>query len=150
MESSPAPGIVCIGCCVIIQNPEGHILLAKRKNSYKEGYFGLPGGRVEGAELLTDCALRELREETSLEAKHLEYVGVVREWQENFPEGGPNSFVHFIFVCKEWEGSPVTMEPEKAALWEWYSLDNLPDPILPGHLAGLKLLQSEETVQDLV
>lgn len=144
------PEIIFIGCCVIVQNDDGNILLAKRKNSYKEGYFGLPGGRVEGAERLTDCAIRELREETSIDAKQLEYVGVVREWQEDFPQGGPNSFVHFVFVCKEWEGSPTTMEPEKASLWEWYSVDNLPDPVLPGHYAAIHLLKNKENIQDLV
>lgn len=125
-------------------------MLAKRKNSYKDGYFGLPGGRVEGAELLTDCAIRELREETDLTAIHLEYLGVVREWQADFPQGGPNSFVHFVFVCREWEGSPMTMEPEKASMWEWYNIANLPDPVLPGHLAAIRLLQKEEKIQDLV
>jgi ADP-ribose pyrophosphatase YjhB (NUDIX family) len=139
-----------IGCCVIVQNEKGHILLAKRKNSYKAGFFGLPGGRVEGNELLTDCALRELREETSLHAVHLQYIGVVREWQPDFPGEHPDSFVHFVFLCKEWEGAPTTNEPDRAELWEWYDINNLPDPVVPGHFAGLKLLASNETVQDLV
>lgn len=150
MTTTLTPDNVFIGCCVIVQNEQGHILLAKRKNGYKEGYFGLPGGRVEGNELLTDCALRELREETDLAAIHLQYLGVVREWQTDFPTGAPNSFIHFVFLCKEWEGNPTTKEPDKAELWEWYSLDNLPDPVLPGHFAGLKILQSGEGIQDLV
>lgn len=139
-----------IGCCVIVQNEKGNILLSKRKNAYRAGYFGLPGGRVEGPELLTDCAMRELHEETDLHATHLQYLGVVREWQEDFPDGKPNSFIHFVFLCKEWDGNAVTQEPEKAELWEWYCLDDLPDPIMPGHYAALKLLQSNETLQDLV
>jgi len=139
-----------IGCCVIVQNDKGHILLAKRKNSYKAGYFGLPGGRVEANELLTDCALRELREETDIRAVQLQYVGVVREWQEDFPDGKPNSFIHFVFVCKDWEGSPTTKEPDRAELWEWYDINDLPDPVIPGHFAGLKLLQKQETLEDLV
>lgn len=147
MTPSPADNI---GCCILVQNQDQSILLAKRKNSYKAGFFGLPGGRVEAAELLTDCALRELREETSLQATHLEYVGVVREWQPDFPGGQPNSFIHFVFVCRHWEGNPETREPEKAALWEWYGLDNLPDPLVPGHLAAIQLLRTQEPLQDLV
>lgn len=151
-ESVPQPpkNNVFIGCCVIVQNADRHILLAKRKNGYKAGYYGLPGGRVEGSELLTDCALRELREETDLQAVHLQYLGVVREWQEDFPADAPNSFVHFVFLCREWEGTPITKEPEKAALWEWYDPNNLPDPVLPGHFAALKLFQSGDQLEDLV
>ncbi len=133
-----------IGCCVVLQDPSGQVLLAKRKNSYKEGYFGLPGGRVEGPELLTDCAIRELAEETDIRAVKLEFAGVVREWQ------GEYSFVHFVFVCQEWEGIPINNEPDKAEPWQWYKIDALPDPVLPGHYACLKLVNSAEVIQDLI
>jgi ADP-ribose pyrophosphatase YjhB (NUDIX family) len=36
-----------IGTCVVLTNTNNQILLGKRKNSYKAGYFGLPGGRIE-------------------------------------------------------------------------------------------------------
>jgi 8-oxo-dGTP diphosphatase len=133
-----------IGCCIVVQNSDGEILLAKRKNGYKDGYYGLPGGRVEGQELLTDCAIRELAEETDLRAVKLEFAGVVREWQGEF------SFVHFIFLCREWEGIPVNNEQDKAEPWQWYKMDALPDPVLPGHYAGLKLINSPEAMMDLV
>lgn len=67
----------------------------------------------------------------------------MREWQ------GSHSFVHFFFVCREWEGSPVTKEPDKAGEWEWFALDTLPTHILHGHRSGIALLKSETTYVDL-
>jgi ADP-ribose pyrophosphatase YjhB (NUDIX family) len=36
-----------IGTCAIITNSQNQVLLGKRKNSYKAGMYGLPGGRIE-------------------------------------------------------------------------------------------------------
>jgi 8-oxo-dGTP diphosphatase len=133
-----------IGCVVFVQNAHSQVLLAKRKNAYKAGYYGAPGGRVDGNESLAACAARELLEEVGLTSKTLIYVGVIREWQET------HTFVHFIFVCTEWDGNPTTKEPDKAEKWAWHDINALPEPIVAGHVAGLQLLQSKETLADLV
>ncbi len=61
MENQP------IGVCVITVNKDKKILLGKRRNSYKQGMFGLPGGRLNLNESLADCVKRELEEETGRE-----------------------------------------------------------------------------------
>lgn len=132
-----------LGCCIIIQNDNKQVLLAKRKASYKAGFFGLPGGRVEGAESLEACVTRELQEEVGVTPTQIKYLGVVREWQET------RSFVHFIYLCTEWEGTPTVMEPDKAEDWTWFSLDELPKEILAGHAAGIEFLKNQKIVADL-
>ncbi|HLH11171.1 MAG TPA: NUDIX hydrolase [Methylovirgula sp.] len=47
----------------------GRVLLAKRTAPPSAGAFSLPGGRVEAGESLEDAALRELEEETGVEAR---------------------------------------------------------------------------------
>ena len=59
-----------IGACVIVQNSHQQILLGKRLNSYKSGFWGIPGGRIELGESITQSAQRELFEETSVQSRH--------------------------------------------------------------------------------
>jgi 8-oxo-dGTP diphosphatase len=123
-----------IGVCVIVlDKTKKQILLGKRLNSFKAGMLGLPGGRLELKEPLEVGAARELTEETSLKPKQLEYVGVIRELQADY------NYIHFVYSCSEFDGTPVTVEPEKCAGWEWYPLDNLPENILSGHKAALTI-----------
>lgn len=134
-----------IGVCIIVLDKENRVLLGKRINSYKSGMLGMPGGRLEFDEPLEECGKRELLEETSLHAKNLHYVGVVRELQEGY------NYIHFVFSCREYTGFPQTIEPEKCEGWEWYPLDSLPDNVVPGHRAALELyLTSSITVKELL
>lgn len=123
-----------IGTVVIVVNSKRQILLGKRKNAVKSGYYGLPGGRLEEKEKLHMCVHRELKEETSLEANSLRYLCVVKEWQED----EQHDFVHFIFVCDQWSSEPKLAEPDKCEGWHWFGLDELPAKIMPGHLEGIQ------------
>lgn len=130
-----------IGVCVIVENTSTKkILLGKRKNSYKAGTWGLPGGRLEKNEPLRACARRELLEETGLIGNVFDYVGVIRELQGNKAEKGYN-FIHFAYSCADCSGNVKLNEPDKCEEWEWFSLTDLPDNILPGHKAALEMFR---------
>ena len=134
-----------IGVCVIVFDPTGRkILLGKRLGDYKPGTYGLPGGRIEKDEAMESAAHRELQEETGLSAQELRYLGVVREWQ------GENNFIHFIYGCSDYDGAPETMEPEKCEGWDWYDLNDLPKPLLPGHRWAIQMLQDGDGLVDVV
>ncbi len=132
-----------IGCAVILQNDKGEILLGRRKNAYKAGYYGLPGGRVNGVEKAIEAARREILEETGVKVNNLEYIGAVKEWQNT------HHFIHFIYHSSDWKGQVRLMEPNKCASWSWYNLNKLPKPILPGHLAGIKLLKNKKALVEI-
>jgi 8-oxo-dGTP diphosphatase len=132
-----------IGVFIVVYK-EGKVLLGERLG-HRKGYFGSPGGRLEKDETLIDCAKRELKEETSLE-EELTYVGVVREHQG----GLVGDFIHFASLCRNPRGDVVLMEPDKCRGWKWYSLDNLPEPILPGHLAVIKRLREYRDSQGIM
>lgn len=130
MEEKKQP----IGACVIVLSAnKTQVLLGKRKNSYKSGWYGMPGGRLEVGESLHECARRELEEETGLSAERLEYVGVVRDWQHTY------DFIHFVFLYAELKGEAVCTEPDKCEGWEWFPLNQLPSPLLEGHAGAIKL-----------
>lgn len=123
-----------IGVVLIVVDAETNkILLGERKNAYKSGYFGLPGGRIETKETTRQAIAREIEEETGLKVGDIEYVGVVRELQ------GAYNFITFAMTTSTFSGELENKEPHKCKGWEWYSLDNLPEKILPGHKALLDI-----------
>jgi 8-oxo-dGTP diphosphatase len=122
---------------IILDDSKEKILLGKRKNSYKSGSYGLPGGRLETAETLDECVKRELKEETGLETDNFHFVGVVRELQDSY------NFIHFIYTCSKYTGELTNVEPEKCEGWEWHSLHDLPSNILRGHAAAIDMFHSQ-------
>jgi 8-oxo-dGTP diphosphatase len=133
-----------LGACVLLLNPQSEVLVGKRKNGYRPGLYGLPGGRIEFGEPVLDTAIREVREETGLQVPNLKYQGAVRETQDE------RDFIHFVFVGKHITDQPQLVEPDKCEGWEWHSLENcLTLPLLPGHKAAIEMHLNHTTLADL-
>ena len=66
---------VCVD--ILVENPEGRVLLLKRTNEPAVGQWWFPGGRVHIGETRDQAALRKLNEECALkpDASHLNEVG---------------------------------------------------------------------------
>jgi 8-oxo-dGTP pyrophosphatase MutT (NUDIX family) len=64
---------VVFGCEAAVFNGAGKLLLIKRRDN---GQWCLPGGGLDAGESATECALRELREETGLEGKVVRLITV--------------------------------------------------------------------------
>ncbi|HYD35119.1 MAG TPA: NUDIX domain-containing protein [Vitreimonas sp.] len=141
LKTNPAPQP--IGACAILVNSKGEILLGKRKNSYKAGYYGLPGGRIELNEPIGQAVAREVYEETGIKLDMLEYVGVVRENQ------GICDFIHFIYVSEDVTDIPQLQEPEKCEGWEWINIKGNTLDILPGHKAAIEMYFKKESFADM-
>ncbi len=60
--------------CIIIRNKLGQYLGVSRKQDYSS--FGLPGGKCEEGEMPIIAALRELKEETTLDLYYLKLLDV--------------------------------------------------------------------------
>lgn len=124
-----------IGVPIIVLNNKNEILIAERINVYGAGLYGMPGGHIDLDEPMEETVKRELLEETGLSAEKLEFVGVVRELQKTY------NFIHFGFIIKKFSGELRNAEPSKSKDWEWISLESLPENILPGHKAILKMFK---------
>ena len=127
----------------LIKPTEQKILLAMKKRGFGVGKWNGVGGKVQGAETIKEAAIREAREEISVELKENDLAGVaIIDFSfENKPEFDQQ--VH-VFFTEKWQGEPVESEEMKP---EWYSYDELPykemwlDDIywLPQVLAGEKI-----------
>ena len=95
----PAVGVVCF------RGEE--VLLIRRGTPPREGQWSLPGGRIEPGEPVRTAALRELKEETSVEAELVDLVDVVDAIFEN--KAGDLITRHYVlidYVAKWRSGTP--------------------------------------------
>lgn len=107
--------------CVVIDG-DGRILLARRKNPPFEGRFGLPGGFVDIGETLEDACRRELREETSVEARDLMLVGVYSDPNRD-PRSHIVSVAYLTFVRAGTEAKAGSDAAEVRWTADWQSFD---------------------------
>lgn len=97
MSRFEAP-VVAVG--VVCFRGEDEVLLIRRGTPPRLGEWSLPGGRIEPGERAVDAALRELREETGVEADLLGLVDVV---DGLFP---PRHYVLIDFAAEWRAGEP--------------------------------------------
>lgn len=96
---------------------DGRILLAARGKPPSEGLYSLPGGKVEIGELLSDAALRELREEVGVEAEIIGLIAPV-EFIERDEAGHIKHHVVIAAHVARWvSGEPQTGPEAKDIRW---------------------------------
>src|SRR6516162_11557560 len=69
---APKPNSIRPAAAVALFDSRGNILLLRRKDNEK---WTLPGGTLDFGESLTDCAIREVREETALQIRITGLIG---------------------------------------------------------------------------
>lgn len=67
---NPAPAVA-----VILEYPDGKIVLSRRKHEPKKGTLDLPGGFVEIHERIEDAVTREIFEELRITVTRMSYIG---------------------------------------------------------------------------
>ena len=100
----------------------GLVLLGERVGSHGAGTWALPGGHLEFAESVEQCAKREVLEETGLE---LQRVSSGPFTNDVFVSEGKH-YVTLFVVSHSVEGEPHVLEPTKCARWGWFRWSALP------------------------
>lgn len=121
---------------VLIRKGE-KILLGKRMCGDGVGEYAGPGGRLNFGETLEACALRKVAEETGV---HVTYIRVI-----SFLNALHWSGAHYIdieVVCDWVSGEPIITEPDAIESWNWYDLNDLPEPLIIGDQKGLEALHT--------
>ena len=108
---------------------DGKILLVRRARSPGNGFYSLPGGRVEFGESLHAALHREVDEETGLRIDILGFAG----WREVLPgDGGGGHYVIMSFAAR-WAAREVVLNDEHDD-FKWLSPDALGDLKVTGGL----------------
>lgn len=99
-------GTIVVTADVIIQYPDGGIVLIKRGKAPFLGAWALPGGVLEEGETVEQCAVREAKEETGVSVSLRKLVGV-------FSEPGRDPRGHYISIA--FLATPIAGSPQAAS-----------------------------------
>ncbi len=101
--------------CYLIKDNKVVVTKYKQGNK-KEGYYDIPGGKIEEGENPEQTAIREMKEETGLKVGNLKYKGnMIIEY--------PNRIFDFdVFVTNESEGETQEFEENTS---EWIDIKEL-------------------------
>ena len=95
---SPPRPVVCVGAVAVDAE---RLLMIRRANPPGAGAWSVPGGRVEPGETVAEAVVRELEEETGLEA----VCGQLLGWVERIDD--EHHFVILDFLAEVLEPDPL-------------------------------------------
>tara|TARA_Y100000310_G_C20491390_1_gene719400 strand:- start:89 stop:526 length:438 start_codon:yes stop_codon:yes gene_type:complete len=113
-----------VGVGVIVIR-DGLVLLGKRKGAHGEGCWSFPGGHLEFNELLSECAKREVKEETDLDIEKIDQL----TFTNDIFNKDDKHYATLYVLARSVVGDVKLMEPEKCEEWKWFDWGNLPDPL---------------------
>jgi 8-oxo-dGTP diphosphatase len=111
-----------VGVGVLIVDDD-KILLGKRIGALGNGTWALPGGLMEKFETFEDCAKREVKEETGLDIEGLEVISLSNDVMYG------DHTITIGLKANKFVGKPEVKEPSKCEKWEWFDIDDLPEPL---------------------
>lgn len=106
---------------------EGRLLLLRRYNTgYEDGKYSVIAGHLDGNETVVAAAVREAREEAGIELD----PGQVRVAAVMHRKSTDERIDWFV-VASQWAGKVRIREPEKCDEMSWFTLNDLPDSVIP-------------------
>lgn len=112
----------------LLLEKNGKYAFLKRANTgWRDGYYGLPAGKVEKGESYKQAAIREAKEEIGviLEPQNLCHILTSHRTED------ASDWVDIVFIATSYEGKPHNVEPHKHSELAWLDLDDLPDTVYP-------------------
>ena len=101
--------------CFLVKDSKVVVIKYKSGN-IKEGYYDIPGGKIEEGETSEEAAIREMKEETGIKVKKLKSKGkMIIEYPKRI-------FNLTIFFSAECEGEPQEFEENTS---EWIDIEEL-------------------------
>jgi len=115
-----------VSVLVLVHTPELKVLLLERAD--RPGFWQSVTGSQHEGESLAETAVRELREETGLDAGRYGLTDwhkqnrfeIYRTWRSRYAPGVTHNLEHVFGLCVPQE-LPVTLEPREHLRYEWIS-----------------------------
>lgn len=112
-----------VGVGIIIINSKKQILIGKRINNHGANTWAFPGGKLEFAEEILDCAKRETLEETNLEIENLTIETITNDIH---PKEDNNHYITiFVKANPKDEMKLKNLEPTKCENWIWINWNEI-------------------------
>lgn len=119
----------------VLLNDKREALLVRRRQAPHAGMWCLPGGFAELGETIDQAAVRELREETGLEARILRLL-TARSTPDDF-------YGDLLFICFEVEQVGGVGQPgDDAAELGWFPLSSPPELAFAAHTEALAVCRA--------
>lgn len=142
-----------VSVLVVVYTPELEVLLLERAD--KPGFWQSVTGSQEPGETLEQTAIRELEEETGLDATQYRLVNwhmnnrfeIFRHWRGRYAPGITHNTEHVFGLCVPGR-VPVRLSPQEHLAYEWVPRETAIDRVfswtnaavlraLPDHAAGV-------------
>lgn len=122
------------------------VLLIRRSQNARvwPNFWAFPGGKLEEGELLRETAIREASEEIGV------YVAEENIEAETCVMVRSVEGTKLVYMCmtEQWDGTPEILESHLASDIAWFSMDNLPEPMIPYHRQALRSLEQGESYSE--
>lgn len=110
----------------IITDSSGRVLLCQQKQGHR--LWGLPGGKIRHDESPVRAVVRDVREETGLEIRPVELVGIYHLTGDGCGEGLPDVLMH-VFRVEIQSGEALVNSPGWIRRLTWAYPAELPEPL---------------------
>lgn len=118
-----------VAAYLVLRKSEKILLLKRKKTGYHDGDYSLIAGHVDPGESFTACIIREAFEEAGVrvDQKDLRCVHVMHRKSKH----DSSERVDVFFAANKWQGNIENMEPEKCEDLSWFSIEQLPENMVP-------------------
>jgi 8-oxo-dGTP pyrophosphatase MutT (NUDIX family) len=117
------------------------LLQLRQGTGFRDGYWAAAAaGHVERGESVLEAACREAFEELGITISPEDLVPLTAMHRTGGTGKPIDERVDFFFECRRWYGEPRVVEPDKASTVGWFSLRDLPNPVVPHELMVLEAI----------
>ena len=132
-----------IASYLLVRRGDEIAFVLRSNTSWMNGYYGLPSGKVEKNESYVAAACREAQEEVGIIVlpENLRFVHAMHRHEEL-------EWVDVYFEAGSWEGEPRNAEPALHGELAWFSLQQLPENVIPPTRTALGYITEGKTYSE--
>lgn len=121
--------LLTVGSWILVINDKNEVLMQLRSDFNS---WDFPGGTMEINETIEESAIRELKEETNLEAESIKILDVFsgEDIYRKYPNGDELYVVSVLCEVRKFHGDLKINDGESTKL-KWFKFDEIPENLAP-------------------